>query len=431
MATIVMPIWLWCNSAIAEPRKAMACSDLLDMIGINTHMIYNDGAYADVAKVIENLKFLGVHYIRDVLPGADSIPARVGREALRRMAYDGIKLNLFFPSGWNAQSIAWLLSVEGATPGAISSLEGYNEINNFPVKYQGLSGPEAAKQGQRAIYDTLKSDSILGRIRIIDMTGFEMIRDPAFSYAATLSGFADAMNVHAYSQNGAQPRYWINPERPEPYARLDAELPKVITEFGYSSLPQSGWEIIGVDEPTQAKGILNGIFDAARAGYDKLYIYELLDEKADPEKKELEFHFGLFTSSHEPKLAATAIRNLTSVLGDSGGIRSHTPEGPASNGAIDVDAESSDSENAVYSVALTKGNRSQLLAIWREPAFWDRDKGRALEAGSIQVKIGFGRTCRSIRLYDVLVSAEPISVSSGRSVAVALGDHVQLVECEI
>jgi hypothetical protein len=417
--------------ATAEERKVMRSSDLIQMIGVNTHMIYNDGAYAKVDNVIQDLRFLGISYIRDVLPGSDSVPALVGRDALRRIIYDHVKLNILFPSGWDAKSVSWLRSLEAGVPGAIASIEGYNEINNFPVKYEGQTGPAAAKRGQEALYTTIKSDAVLGHVPVVDMTGFEMIRDSSFSYGATLTGFADVMNIHAYSQNGAQPRYWINPARPELYKNIGAELPKVLTEFGYSSRPEIGWGFIGVDERTQAKGILNGIFDAARSGYDRLYIYELLDEKPDADMKELEFHFGLFTFSNDPKLAAKAIRNLTSILADANNPGPEATNGSSPDTSISVGVDVPDPDNPVYSLVLTKRNGARLLAVWREPPFWDRANGRALEEQLIQAKATFGRTCGSIRSYDVLVSGNPVSTSSGDSVSIALGDHVKLVECTL
>ena len=409
----------------------MRSSNVIRMIGVTTHMAYTDGAYARANNVIQDLKFLGVSYIRDMLPGSDSGPGLIGRDALRRMVDEQIKLNIVFPSGWNAASVSWLRTLEAAVPGAIASIEGYNEINNFPVKYEGQNGPDAAKNGQRALYATVKSDPVLGHVPVFDMTGFELIRDPAFSYATTLDGFADVMNIHAYSQNGAQPRYCIDPARPDAYKSLGAELPKVITEFGYSSRPESGWGFIGVDEITQAKGILNGLFDAARSGYDKLYIYELLDEKPDPDMKELEFHFGLFTFDNAPKPAAKAIRNLTTILADTSDLGREATNASSSDASIRLHVDVPNPKIPVYSLVLTKGNGARLLAFWREPAFWDRANGHVLEEQPVQVDVSFGRSCGSIRSYDALLSGSPISTSSGDSVSVALGDHLQLVECTL
>lgn len=422
-------ICLSCGPLSAEEGKVLRAADLTDSIGVNTHMTYNDGAYANLGHVLDDLKFLGIRRIRDILPGTDSQPSLQGRDALRRMAYDHIKLNIFVPSGWTPTSIAWLRSLESSVPGAVASIEGYNEINNFPPTYEGQRGPAAAKAGQSALYETIKSDPVLKHVPVIDMTGFEMIKDPRFSYATTLAGYADVMNLHFYAQNGAQPSTWINPARPTIYRNVGSELPKVITEFGYSSKPESKWGFIGVDERSQAKGILNGLFDAARSGYDKVYLYELLDEKPDREMKELEFHFGLFTFTNEPKQAAEAIRNLTKVLADGNGARNGPGNPPAAAAPINVRLEEPDDGVPAHWLTLVKDDGSRIIALWRETPFWDRATGAPLEAPSIRATVSFGAACGSIRTYDLLQSSEPIAVNKGDSVSIGIADHVQLVEC--
>jgi hypothetical protein len=417
------------SSLAAEERRVMPSSDLIQMVGVNTHMIYTDGAYVNLPNVLQDLKFLGIHHIRDALPGTENQAALVGRDALRRMIYDKIGLNIFCLSGWNSASIAWLRTLETAMPGSIASIEGYNEVDNFPVKYEGQTGPAAAEAGQRALYSAIKSDPGLKHIPVIDLTGGSAIaKDSAFAYGSSLGGYADVMNLHFYAQNGAQPRYWIKPEKPSEYKSITAPMPKTITEFGYSSRPQSGWGFIGVDERTQAKGILNAIFDAARSGYQRIYFYELLDQKPDPEMKELEFHFGLFSFENKPKVAANAIRNLTTVLAEAGDAGKPT-NSSTSDASIQVRVDTPDNENPVYSLVLMKENGSPVVAIWRETPFWDRAEGRPLEAPAAGAKISFGRTCGSIRSYDVLQSSDPISVGAGESVALSIGDHVQLLEC--
>lgn len=425
---IAMSICL-CWSPLSAEQKLLRSSDLIELIGINTHMRYTDGAYANVENVIRDLNFLGIHHVRDELPGTESQPALQGRAALARMTRENIRLNILFPSGWTTTSIAWLRVLETQIPGAIASVEGYNEINNFPPTFDGQKGAAAAKAGQKSLYALIKTDPVLKHLPVIDMTGFEMIADPLFSYGATLAGFADVMNVHIYPQNGGQPATWVTPARPENYRRLGAELPKVITEFGYSSRAESKQGFIGVDDLAQAKGVLNGIFDAARSGYNKVYLYELLDEKPDPDMQSLEFHFGLFTFANEPKPAARAIKNLTSIL-----ARGSSPQSGAANtltdaGSIKVDLDQPDRDTPTLWLVLTKEDGSRLVAIWRETQFWDTATGRRVEAPPIRAVVSFGRKCTEIRSYDPLKSSDPGSVSSGSAAFLSVTDHVQLVEC--
>jgi hypothetical protein len=73
------------SSLAAEERRVMPSSDLIEMIGVNTHMIYTDGAYVNLPNVLKNLKFLGIKHIRDVLPGTENQAALMGRDGLRRL----------------------------------------------------------------------------------------------------------------------------------------------------------------------------------------------------------------------------------------------------------------------------------------------------------------------------------------------------------
>jgi hypothetical protein len=413
----------------AEEKAVLPSSDLIDLIAVNTHMTYNDGAYANRDNVLRDLKFLGIHHIRDGLPGTDSLPQRQGRYALRRLIQEKIRLNIFFSSGWTPTSVAWLRTLEAQAPGAVSSVEGYNEINNFPPTFEGQAGPAAAKAGQKALYEAIKSDPVLTHVPVVDMTGFEMIRDPRFSYGTSLAGYADVMNVHIYPQDGGQPETWITPARPENYKSLGAQLSKVMTEFGYSTRPESKWGFIGVDERTQAKGILNGLFDAARSGYQRVYLYELLDEKPDPQMKDLGFHFGLFTFGNEPKPAAKTIRNLTSILACRNGAGNCSKDTAADAGSIKVNTDEPIDGTPVRSLIVIKKDGSLIVAVWRETPFWDRATGRPIEAPSIRGTISFETACGAIHTYDPLTSRDPGPDSSGNTLSLPIMDHVQLVEC--
>jgi hypothetical protein len=423
------------GTVIAEERKEISASDLIRMMGVNVHMRYTDGAYNNLRNVLQALQYLGIKNIRDHMPGTDSQADMQARDALRRMAFDGIRFDLVYSNGWKqSQATELLRNLEKAVPGSVEFVEGYNEINNFPVTYDGLSGAEGAAAGQRALYRAISEEPNLKHIRIIDMTGIEEIKDTTFSRGSSLEGYADVMNVHVYAQNGQQPGVWINPKKIGAYKSIEQPLAKAITEFGYSSMPQSGWLVIGVDERTQAKGLLNGIFDAARSGYEKLYTYELLDQKPDPQGKELEFHFGLFTFDNRPKLSAQVIRNLMHVLGSSDSeVRQSGRQGslgissPASRAPLIVQHANDDEKIHTLSIAKSDGN--VLAAVWRESSFWDRANGKPLVASGVRADVSFEKSCGVVKVYDVLESSEPVLVSHEDTSSLVVGDHVQLVEC--
>jgi len=405
-------------------RSEISAFDLVQMIGVGIHLRYTDTAYANVRNVMDDMKYLGIDNARDDLPGTDNRESLYARDMIKRMAFERIKFDLCFPIQWQeVGAIGFLKILQQIIPGSVASVEGFNEINGNAGYFKGQVATAAA--GQKAIYDAIKSDPMLHHIPVIDMTGFVELKDPTSDYGSSLKGYADLMNNHVYAQNGDQPgARSITPDKLGPYKAMEEPMPKAITEFGYASLPQSGWLVIGVDERTQAKGILNGLFDAARSGYDRIYIYELLDQKPDPSLKELEFHFGLFTVDNRPKVAALALRNLTQVLRDSS-----NSVAARKTSAQPIRADAPGSKEPVFTLSLNKSDGTQIAAIWRESPFWDRASGRPIDSTPVRANVSFEGACSSIRQYDILKSAAPVATSAGNAISLDLEDYVQLVEC--
>ena len=69
--------------------------------------------------------------------------------------------------------------------------------------------------------------------------------------------------------------------------------------------------------------------DAAKLGVPQTYLYELLDPWADATGDNMQRHFGLFDINNKPKIAATALHNLTTILADDGKVAWH-PDAVAS-----------------------------------------------------------------------------------------------------
>src|ERR1700754_3365764 len=57
------------ESTTSSGVDALGTDKFIDTIGINIHVNYTDGAYADVGKVGERLQWLGVTHVRDNTPG--------------------------------------------------------------------------------------------------------------------------------------------------------------------------------------------------------------------------------------------------------------------------------------------------------------------------------------------------------------------------
>lgn len=395
--------------------QAMPVDAFLDTLAVNTHVNYTDGAYANVRNVGDDLAWLGIRYVRDASPGSGAAPL----SSYVYLAQRGVKFNFLMHENIT-QSIEEVTRLNTAVPGSVAAVEGFNEINNWPVSYHGLTGIAAGLAAQREVYTRIHDTQGFAGVPVYDLTGFEP------KQVESRVNSADYANQHVYPQNGEQPTYEANGDTWMGNAingLKKYQLPLVITEFGYFSSPQAGWYMLGVDEPTQAKGVLNGYMDAAAAGVKRTYVYELLDEKPDPQNKNDGMHYGLFRNDNSPKLVAYAIRNLTTILNTSTVQRTRV----AATGALTYTL--SGMPVSANSLLLRKKDGRFVLVLWNETRIWDRAKGTPLSSPPAEVEVDFGTTASRVDLYDPNVSEAPIaSHRDVRKISVAVPDHPLLLE---
>jgi hypothetical protein len=406
------------SAQAGDAVRAMPVNAFIDSLAVNTHVNYTDGAYANVPNVANDLAWLGIHHVRDASPGtAPPFSSYV------YLAQRGVKFDFGVGPDF-ATAIAQDARLNTAVPGSVVAIEGFNEIDNQPVTYQGLKGSAAGVAAQRDIYARVHSTPELAGVPVYDLTGFDL------KSVDTRANSADYVNQHFYPQNGEQPAYNSNGDRWMGSA-IDAvgkfHRPCVLTEFGYFSLPQAGWYMLGVDEPTQAKGVLNGYMDAAAAGVTRIYVYELLDEKPDPENKDNGMHFGLFRNDNSPKRVAYAIHNLTSIL-DAG--TTHGTEDTAARGALAYTL--SGMPVSANSLLLQKKDGRFVLALWNETPIWDRAHGTPVTGSPAHVELDFGALASRVEVYDPLVAASPLeSHRNLRRLDVSVPDHPVLIELQL
>ncbi len=407
---------LACVSAVhaSDAVHAMPADEFLQTLAVDTHVSYTDGAYVNVHNVADDMAWLGIHHVRDYPPGS-SIPF----SSYVYLAQRGVKFNFLMGADFE-KHIGQVAQLNTEVPGSVAAIEGPNELNNFPVAYQGLTGAAAGLAVQRDLYARVHGMPELKAVPVYDATGF----DP--KSVETRAASADFANQHVYPQNGEQPLWNANGDKwmlAAIHLGQRFQLPLVITEFGYFSLPQAGWYMLGVDEDTQAKGILNGYMDAASAGVKRLYVYELLDQKPDPAHKNDEMHYGLFRNDNSPKPVAYAIRNLTSIL--NANITRRASAAASNTLAYTL----SDMPQSANSLLLQKKDGRFVLVLWNETLIWDRATGKPLTSPPARVGLDFGETAKRVELYDPLASAEPRKIHRDvRQLTVEVPDHVILLE---
>ncbi len=409
----------------------MSTQDFLDTLGVNTHIVYKDGAYANSAAVARDLSYLGIHHVREnVLNHLGPDTASLGDyQALARI---GAKFDLVVsyalptPAGASfvAQNIAMLDTMAAALPKSIVAIEGLNEVNNWPIaSYRGKTGVAAALESQTDLYQAVHADPHLRGVAVYDLTGAG--QQPSFA------GRADFGNHHPYPHNAMQPAAWIAQGFAQAYSAQGAAK-RVITEIGNFSLPrdwpagQQWWEagaMLGVDEATQAKSILNTYFSAVAQGVSRTYVYELLDEKPDFGNALPSMHYGLFRFDNSPKPSAVAIHNLTAILG--------APKARPGVAQPALAYAMAGAPATMQSLLLQKADGRFVLALWNEVPFWmwNGQTSQPMNSAPVPVTVTLAQPATTIRIFDPLLSANPItSAADSRDITVGLTDHPTLVE---
>ncbi|KQO86679.1 M10 family metallopeptidase C-terminal domain-containing protein [Methylobacterium sp. Leaf91] len=396
-------------------ETAVRSNKLIDTFGVATHINFTDGVYAPIAEVLEALDYLGIDHVRDRAPNPSY--ARVGQLHLAQAADAGVKFVFHALAKEDPATVVKNLhSFLAANPGAITAIEGPNEVNNYPVIYKGLTGTAAAQSYQKALYAAVNADPLLKDIPVLGFTDY-----PVHTSAS------DWNNTHPYPKKGDQPRATIAMNKNAQDA-VDPGKPFAITEMGYHNAlnadTKGGWE--GVDLKTQAKLVLNAYMDAADLGSRATYLYQLLNSPTTGSGADQENQFGLFTATYAPKPAATAIHNLTAILHDSTpnaenfqtSSLNYTVTGlPVTNG---------------HSYLTQKADGSFQIVVWAEPDIWDEVADKAISAQETRATVDFKQVFATVQVFDPLLGTKAIqTLHNISSVSLKVTDHpliVQLVE---
>jgi hypothetical protein len=409
--------------AAAPPRvPAASAVAFLDSIGVNTHVDqgYDPGAY------VEPLGYTGIRQVRD---GSRNIPADI-------MIHQQTGVRFTVNAGGDLEA---LLSAARtlAEAHALLALEGPNEPNNFPITYDGKRGGGSngswvpVAQFQKALYAAAKDDKVLRQYPVFgpsetgaetDNAGLQFLTVPAGVDALFAKGtrFADYANVHNYViGNGnlyGDNQAW-NAADPTLNARWDGlygnygltwykrykgytdrqlpTVPRVTTETGWDTTANAG------GQHTQGAVLTNTYLAQFKRGWAYTFVYELRDGEGSAGDQ------GLYHGTM-PKLAATYLHNMTTILCDDypiakpGSLTYVIPHGPAT----------------VHSLLLQKSNGRFELLVWNERV---RD--------SDVVTVDLGALQKTVKVYDITSGTAPIrTLTQVASVQLTLSDHAMIIE---
>lgn len=402
-------------------QTILSASGFINSIGVNTHAGFGWTAYNNLALMVDDLEYLGVTHLRDAMGTSPAAQPVVEGLAAAGYKFDFLVSSALPQMGTTGlqKYIASLEKFVASHPGSISAIEGLNEANHQPFSYNGSSSLTAAAQFQSALYQAVNANAALGSIPVYNLS--LAYNDPqGYSQLGDMSGSVDFANAHAYVSTSLTTSSSIS-------ATLSAVMtaapgkPVVITETGYTT--QTNTHYLGVNETVQAKSILNTLVDAYKAGVSATYLYELFDRDSSAGNTNPEANFGLFNSDGTPKLAATAIHNLTTILADDGkgGLQ---PTDPLNYSLSNMPATGN-------SMVLGKSNGAYELVVWAEPKLWNDATDTEVSNAAQTVTVNLGAVHHTVKVYDTLTGTTAIaSYTDVSTITIPVSDHPLIIEID-
>ncbi|MDX3967857.1 MAG: RHS repeat protein [Bradyrhizobium sp.] len=402
-------------------QAILSASGFINSIGVNTHAGFGWTGYNNLAMMIDDLEYLGVTNLRDAMGTSPAAQPVVEGLAAAGYKFDFLVSSALPQMGTTGlqKYIASLEKFAASHPGSISAIEGLNEANHQPFSYNGSSSLTAAAQFQSALYQAVNANAALGSIPVYNLS--LAYNDPqGYSQLGDMSGSVDFANAHAYVSTSLTTGSSIS-------ATLSAVMtaapgkPVVITETGYTT--QANTQYLGVNETVQAKSILNTLVDAYKAGVSATYLYELFDRDSSAGNTNPEANFGLFNSDGTPKLAATAIHNLTTILADDG-KGGQQPTDPLNYTLSNMPASGN-------SMVLGKSNGAYELVVWAEPKLWNDATDTEVTNSAQMVTVDLGGVHHTVKVYDTLTGTTAIaSYTDVSTITIPVGDHPLIIEID-
>jgi len=402
-------------------QTILSASGFINSIGVNTHAGFGWTGYNNLAMMVDDLEYLGVTHLRDAMGTSPAAQPVVDGLAAAGYKFDFLVSSALPQTGTTGLQnyIASLQKFVASHPGSISAIEGLNEANHQPFSYNGSSSLTAAAQFQSALYQAVNANAALGSIPVYNLS--LAYNDPqGYSQLGNMSGSVDYANAHAYVSTSLTTGSSISATLSAVMAAAPGK-PVVITETGYTT--QANTQYLGVNETVQAKSILNTLVDAYKAGVSATYLYELFDRDSSAGNTNPEANFGLFNSDGSPKLAATAIHNLTTVLADDGkgGLQ---PTDPLNYTLSNMPATGN-------SMVLGKSNGAYELVVWAEPKLWNDSTDTEVSNTAQTVTVNLGAVHHSVKVYDTLTGTTAIaSYTDVSTITIPVSDHPLIIEID-
>lgn len=414
-----------------EAVTAIPANDFLNSIGVNSSI---NTRGETISQTLLCAEYLGFRWIRSVVPdGLNVRPIHI-QWLLQR----NVKISCAIGAGTTIADINNF--VTGAKTvaglGSLIALEGPNEPNNWQVTYNGVTGWKSCAQWQRDMYAAVKADPVLKDYPVWHLSeggaetlnyGLQYLSIPIGAKAQMPDGtkYSDVACCHNYFAHPNWPaiqdnQTWVASD-PSSACKVDGlygnygktwatgalgytdeqllTLPRVTTETGIN---------LGgvVTEQIQGLMYLSTYLSQYKRGWSYTAMYILRDRSDETGNQT----FGFYKPDYTPRLAATYLHNLTSILADNISIKSPvqftytiSPARP----------------ETVHELLLQKANGTLMLVVWSEK----------FKGGSDNIDVQFDNPLDVVNVYDPTVGIEPVQKFSGAtSVSLVMTNHPYILE---
>ena len=397
------------------PKQAVSADDFLNSLGA-VSSVSRRGETLEGS--IECVRYTGLRWLRGGLE--DNAPVA---DFIRLHAETGALICYGLLSGKSDLERLLNDARQLAKAGALLSLEGLNEPNNWGIDYQGERGGRdgswmAVARLQRDLYSGVKNDPALKGYPVwmlseggaqTDNTGLQFLTIPEGANTLMPDGtkYADYACCHNYISHPTWPglhdnQTWLSslPGKECPvdglfgnygltwrnkfpgYSDKELEtLPRVTTETGFSIN-----ENIGVTEEMQARLYLNLYLSQFKQGWKHTAIYLLKGRSNEPAHEK----YAFYTLDYKPKQAAHYMHNFTTILADNKPVKSP--------GKLVYDIP--DQPVTTHDLLLQKSNGAYMLVLWGE---------RFGSGGADMVTVRFGKKVKQVEIYDPTTGILPLS----------------------
>jgi hypothetical protein len=417
------------KTAQGGATRAVPVNDFLNSLGV-------DPGWIAIATLPPLFQYTGIRNSRGA-PGNASELIGLHNKTIVPGVYPGVRYVLI---GHNLP-IDPLVS-EGVTlanANALLAFEGPNEPNSFPITYKGAIGGGShswipVAQYQRDLYAAVKANPTVKNYPVFatsvggaenDNVGMQFLTIPKGAGTLMPDGtrYADYANPHNYAKgnggcgvlqdnqawNAADPilrgcwdnlsqEYGVTWYKKFP-GYSDAQLqtlPRVTTE--------TGWGTDSISEENQGKVLLNVYLAQFKRAWTYSFIYEFVDGGGSPASQ----GWGIYYSNMTPKLSATYIHNMTTILAD-------VVSRPTGSMNYSIPAE----PPTVHDLLMQKSDGTFYLAVWDE---------RVPGTGTDNLNVDLGGPHASVTIYDPTAGTAAVqTLTNVSSIPLTLSDHPQIL----